>query len=93
MIRTFKDKEACAVFDGFTSKKYSNMQKIIKRKLDMLHYAFKEQDLMSPPANHFEHLKGGLAGFCSIRINNQFRLVFKFDNGNVFDVSIMDYHK
>jgi len=93
MIRTFKDDEAKNIFDGKNSKKYCNIQKIIKRKLDMLHYAFKEQDLMSPPANHFEHLKGDLKDFCSIRINDQFRIVFKFEDGNIFDVSIMDYHK
>jgi len=93
MIRTFKDDEAKNIFDGKNSKKYCNIQKIIKRKLDMLHYAFKEQDLMSPPANHFEHLKGDLKDFCSIRINNQFRIVFKFRDGNIFDVLIMDYHK
>ena len=92
MIRTFKDKEAQNIFDGLSSKKYSALQKIIKRKLDMLHYAFKEQDLISPPANRFEHLKGNLKDFCSIRINAQFRIVFRFENGNVFDVSIMDYH-
>lgn len=93
MIKNFKDKEAQNIFNGFNSKKYSNLQKIIKRKLDMLHYAFKEQDLLAPPSNNFEHLKGNLRGFCSIRINDQFRIVFKFENGNAFDVSIIDYHK
>lgn len=93
MIKTFKDKEAQNIFDGLSSKKYVNIQKIIKRKLDMLHYAFREQDLTSPPANRFERLKGDLLGFCSIRINDQFRIVFRFENGNAFDVSILDYHK
>jgi len=93
MIKSFDDHDAQDIFDGKPSKKFCNIQKIIKRKLDMLHYAFSEQDLTVPPNNRFEYLKGNLKGFCSIRINNQYRLVFKFENGNAFDVKIIDYHK
>lgn len=93
MIKSFKDKEAEKIFDGKKSKKFSTLQKIIKRKLDMLHFAFLEQDLLVPPSNHFEHLKGNLFGHCSIRINDQYRLVFKFQNGCAYEVQIMDYHK
>ena len=92
MIKSFKDKEASKIFDGLYSKQYGNLQKIIKRKLDMLHYAHNEQDLTVPPANRFEYLKGNLSGYCSIRINDQFRIVFKFDNGSAYDVQITDYH-
>ena len=93
MIKTFKDKDAENILNGQASKKYSSIYRIIKRKLDMLHFAFSEQDLMVPPANHFEHLKGNLSDYCSIRINNQFRIVFIFQNGCAYDVQIMDYHK
>ena len=93
MIRTFSDREAEKIFDGLNSRKFSSLQKIIKRKLDMLHFAFSEQDLIVPPSNHFEHLKGNLKEFCSIRINNQYRLVFRFESGNAYEVQIMDYHK
>ena len=93
MMKTFKDKDTENIFNGQASKKYSSIYRIIKRKLDMLHFAFSEQDLMVPPANHFEHLKGNLSGYCSIRINDQFRFVFIFQNGCAYDVQIMDYHK
>lgn len=93
MIKSFKDSETAKIFDGKNSPKYSAIQKVAKRKLDMLHFAFTEQDLTTPPANHFEHLKGNLSGYCSIRINDQYRLVFKFENGCAYDVQIIDYHK
>ena len=92
MIKSFKDKETSKIFDGLHSKQYGNLQKIIKRKLDMLHYAHNEKDLTVPPANRFEYLKGNLSGFGSIRINDQFCIVFRFDNGNAYDVQITDYH-
>ena len=93
MIKTFDDIEAEKIFNGDSSKKFNNIQKIIKRKLDMIHYAFSENDLRVPPANHYEHLKGDLKGFRSIRINDQYRVVFKFEDGFVYNVRIMDYHK
>ncbi|WP_151901187.1 type II toxin-antitoxin system RelE/ParE family toxin [Sulfurimonas hydrogeniphila] len=64
-----------------------------KRKLDMLHAAFIENDLRIPPSNRFEHLQGNLKGFCNIRINEQFRVIFRFENSNAYDVYIEDYHK
>lgn len=93
MIKSFSDKETENIFNGINSKKFNSIQKVAKRKLDMLHFAFAEQDLLVPPSNRFEHLKGELSKFCSIRINDQFRLVFRFENGCAYDVQIMDYHK
>lgn len=93
MIKSFSDQETENIFNGINSKKFNSIQKVAKRKLDMLHFAFAEQDLLVPPANRFEHLKGELSKFCSIRINDQFRLVFRFENGCAYDVQIMDYHK
>ncbi len=92
MIKSFKDKEAQRIFDGIKSIKFATLQTIAKRKLDMLHFAQSEKDLISPPSNRFEHLKGTLKGYCSIRINDQFRIVFKFQNGNAEEVQIVDYH-
>ena len=92
MIKSFKDKETENIFNGLNSKKYNSIQKVAKRKLDMLHYAFAEQDLIVPPSNRFEHLKGNLKGFCSIRINNQYRIIFNFKNGYAENVQITDYH-
>lgn len=93
MIKTFKDKEAENIFNEQAPKKYSSIYRIIKRKLDMLHFAYSELILMVSPANYFEHLKGNLSDYCSIRINDQFRIVFIFQNGCAYDVQIMDYHK
>ncbi len=92
MIKSFKDKETEKIFNGINSKKYSAIQRIAKRKLDMIHFAFQEQDLVVPPANHFEYLKGDLKGYCSIRINDQFRIIFRFQNSIAEDVQIIDYH-
>ena len=92
MIKSFKDKETEKIFNGIKSQKYNAIQKIAKRKLDMIHYAFAEKDLIVPPANRFEHLKGDLKNYCSIRINDQYRIVFKFQDGYAEDVYIADYH-
>lgn len=93
MIKTFSDKETKNIFDGKHSKKYAAIENIAKRKLDMIHFAFSEKDLVVPPANRFEHLKGDLKDYCSIRINDQYRIMFKFKNGQAFEVKIIDYHK
>lgn len=92
MIKSFNDKEAEKIFNGLKSKKYNSIQKVAKRKLDMIHYAFAEQDLIVPPSNRFEHLKGNLKGFCSIRINDQYRIIFNFIDGYAVNVQITDYH-
>ena len=63
MIKSFKDKDTELIFEGKNSKKFNAIQKVAKRKLDMLHFAFCEQDLMVPPLNHFEHLKGDMAQY------------------------------
>ena len=93
MIKSFKCKETEKIFNGFLSKKFCNIQSVEKRKLDMIHFAYAEKDLIVPPANIFEHLKGDLLGYCSIRINDQFRIIFKFVDGIAENVQIVDYHK
>lgn len=62
------------------------------RKLDMLNAAYQLEDLRSPPGNRLEALKGDLKGFYSIRINEQWRIIFQWQNGNVLAVKIVDYH-
>ena len=66
--------------------------KIALRKLDVLNAAHRIQDLREPPGNHLELLKGDRAGFYSIRINEQWRIVFRWIDNNATDVSITDYH-
>jgi proteic killer suppression protein len=58
----------------------------------MLDAARDLMDLKAPPSNHLEKLKGHLAGFWSIRVNEQYRLIFRFANGNADEVRIVDYH-
>jgi proteic killer suppression protein len=58
----------------------------------MLHYAQKLDDLRSPPANRLEALKGSLKGFFSIRVNDQWRIVFRWTSGGPEDVDVVDYH-
>ena len=94
MIKSCKCKYTKLLFNGNSQKKFSQaINNIGKRKLDMLDASFNEEDLKIPPSNHFEHLKGNLKDFCSIRINNQFRIIFKLENSNIYDVHIVDYHK
>ena len=94
MIKSFKCKNTKQLFYGKYQKKFSQaVNNVGKRKLDMLDASFSESDLRMPPSNRFEYLQGDLKGFCSIRINEQFRVIFKFENSNAYDVYIDDYHK
>jgi len=93
MIKSFKCQETEKIFRGEFSKKIpQSIQGRAKIKLDMLYMATEVKDLISPPANKFEKLSGNLVGYCSIRINEQYRIVFKFENNNIYDVYITDYH-
>ncbi len=58
----------------------------------MINAAKELKDLMIPPGNKLEMLKGNYRGMSSIRINNQWRIIFRWDNGNAYDVEIVDYH-
>ena len=79
---------------GIVSKKagWSNVRNIARRKLDMLHYAAQLDDLRSPPGNKLEALKRDLHGYHSIRINDQWRIVFLWIDAGPEEVSIADYH-
>ena len=94
MIKSFKCKYTEQLFNGKSQKIFSvSVNNVGKRKLDMLEASCAEADLRVPPSNRFEYLKGDLKGFCSIRINEQFRVIFRFENSNAYDVYIDDYHK
>lgn len=93
MIRTFAGKEAELLFSTGQARRLP--REIWTRallRMHHLHYAKRVGDLRSPPSNRLEDLKGDRAGQWSIRINNQWRLCFKFEGGNAFDVEIVDYH-
>lgn len=74
---------------GFLS---GQIREIASRKLQMLHFAAEVIDLRVPPGNQLETLKGDRAGQYSIRINRQYRICFRFEGGNAYDVEIVDYH-
>ena len=69
-----------------------NLWKVAQRKMDLLHAAAELKDLRVPPANHLEALKGDLKGFHSIRISDQYRIVFRWSPGAASDVQVIDYH-
>jgi toxin HigB-1 len=96
MIINFADQASEDIFNGFDTKQSrripSAIWNIAIRKLDMLNAAHELTDLRVPPANHLEALKGKRTGLFSIRINNQYRIVFKWTDGNARDVQIIDYH-
>ena len=93
MIESFKDKETRRIFNREVSRKLPrDIQQIALRKLRMLHRAISLDDLRSPPANRLEKLKGDRAGQYSIRINDQWRICFEWQDGDAYDVEIVDYH-
>jgi proteic killer suppression protein len=71
----------------------AQLRQAARMKLFMLHSAVRIEDLRIPPGNRLEQLKGNLKGKWSIRINDQWRIVFRFENGNAYDVTVEDYHK
>lgn len=94
-IQSFADREAWQFFEtGKVGKRvlWRNVKKIVLRKLDMLHYVAQLIDLRSPPGNRLEALKGDLAGFYSIRVNDQWRIVFQWGEKGPEQVKIIDYH-
>jgi len=93
VIRNFKSKETKKIFDRQRSRKLPNeIQQVALRKLRMLNRAETLQDLRVPPANRLEPLAGDRQGQYSIRINNQWRICFQWEDGDALNVEIVDYH-
>ncbi|MCA1844743.1 MAG: type II toxin-antitoxin system RelE/ParE family toxin [Actinobacteria bacterium] len=96
MIASFSDKATKALFHGEGGKKVRDLPPEIHgtalRKLDMLNAAMELRDLRAPPGNRLEVLHGDLAGKHSIRVNDQWRIVFRWESGDAHDVEIVDYH-
>ena len=96
MIETFGNRETENFYiTGKISKNVSwqSVKNIAMRKLDMIAYAKTITDLKSPPANRLEKLKGDLSEYHSIRINDQFRIIFRWEDSQAYDVKIVDYHR
>lgn len=93
MIRNFIDREAVKLWNGTPSRKLpADIQQVARRKLRMLNNAASLDDLRIPPANRLESLKGDRKGRYSIRINDQWRICFRWKAGDAHDVEIVDYH-
>ena len=93
MISSFGSKETRKIWEGERVKGFStDLQEMARRKLRMLNNSQTTLDLQIPPSNRLEKLKGNLKDYYSIRINDQWRIIFKWDNGNAFNVEIVDYH-
>ncbi len=93
MLTSFGDKGTKKIWEGERVKGFSTeIQETARRKLRMLNNSQDLNDLLIPPSNRLEKLKGNLKEFHSIRINNQWRIVFKWKNGNAEEVQIIDYH-
>jgi proteic killer suppression protein len=94
MINSFKCKETKKLFQRQGNAKFpTEIQKTARRKLLILDAATSLEDLRVPPGNRLEKLGGNRKGYHSIRINDQWRICFKWNNGNALEVEIADYHK
>jgi proteic killer suppression protein len=94
MIKSFGSKETEKIWVGIQSFKLPfEIQQIGRRKLRMLNNSVSIIDLRIPPSNRLEKLKGNRKDYHSIRINDQWRIIFKWNNGHSFEVEIIDYHK
>ena len=92
MIKTFKCADTQALSKGERVKRFGNISTVARRKLRQLEIAARLDDLRVPPGNRLEALKGDRAGQHSIRINDQFRVCFRWTAAGTEDVEIVDYH-
>jgi proteic killer suppression protein len=93
MIRSFGDRKTRALFDDEVVRAFHGFADRAKRMLVAIHVAARLEDLRVPPANRLEKLRGDLREFHSIRINDQWRIVFRWLDGDAYDVRIVDYHR
>lgn len=92
MIRSFKDDDTEALLEGASVKRFANIASVARRKLRQLEIAGRLDDLRIPPGNRLEALKGDRAGQHRIRINDQWRICFRWTEAGPANVEIVDYH-
>ena len=93
MIVSFGDKTTQKIWNGEFVKGFATeIQETTRRKLRMLNNSIDIKDLMIPPSNRLEKLKGNMKDFYSIRVNDQRRIIFTWENGNAYNVELIDYH-
>ena len=94
-IITFDDAAAEVFFISGKVRKgtgWANAAKVVRRKLDMIRYAARLADLKSPPGNQLEELAGNLKGWHSIRVNDQWRIIFVWGKDGAYNTKLVDYH-
>jgi proteic killer suppression protein len=93
MIQSFKDEDTAQLFQARKNRRWQNIKGVALRKLDLIHAAAVLTDLRVPPGNHLEALRGDRQGQHSIKINDQYRICFVWnDNDGAHEVEIVDYH-
>ena len=92
MIRSFRCKETERLFNRSPSRRWRNIERIVRRKLELLNAAISLRDLTVPPNNRLEALKGNRRGQHSIRVNDQWRVCFVWRDGDAHEVEVVDYH-
>lgn len=92
MIKSFRCKDTETIFNDILAVRFAAIERQARRKLLYLHRARSLNDLMQPPGNRLEALKGDRKGQHSIRINDQWRICFRWEENDAYDVEIMDYH-
>lgn len=92
MIRSFADKETEQVFNHLHSRRYAAFERVALRKLRQIHRVSRVEELLEPPANRLERLLGDREGQWSLRVNRQWRICFKWRDGDAYEVQIVDYH-
>jgi proteic killer suppression protein len=92
VIRSFGDKRTEVLFHDEFVRQFQGIARPAKRKLEAINAASRLEDLMVPPSNRLEKLKGDLKNYHSIRINDQWRVMFRWTDGEPHEVRIVDYH-
>jgi proteic killer suppression protein len=92
MIKSFGDRRTERLFADQVVREFEGIARRAKRKLEALHAAARLDDLRAAPSNRLEKLKGDPRAFHSIRVNDQWRIIFRWTDGQAHDVAIVDYH-
>lgn len=92
MNKTFRCRDTESLFNGKRVSRFANIERVALRKLEQLDLASKIEDMRAPPGNNLEALMGNRKGQWSLRINDQWRVCFRFINGDALDIEIVDYH-
>ena len=93
MIKSFADKHTRALFETGVSRRWNSIARVALRKLVQIDSVITLDELNVPPGNRLEALQGDRAGYHSIRVSDQWRVCFRWENDGVYDVGIVDYHQ